>query len=106
MLSTLLFASMAFANSQVLLDCNVSTGSDQQVQVVQNDNALTLRELKTSGLWKERSLSQQEWNKDGIALGEESGTTTTLWKTPHGWWTETNSNGFKETAEADCTKTL
>jgi hypothetical protein len=88
---------------QVLLDCNIPDGSDQQIQVVQSQAGLTLRELTTIGRWIERPLSQEEWKSNGLKLHEnDPQTVTTLWATPHGWWVESNSPGFKITAPADC----
>lgn len=98
--------SMAWAGQtdNIRLNCNVSTGSDQQVQVIEAANGgYTLRELTTHGVWIERALSTEEWNSGGLKLTEtDPGTATTLWSTPHGWYTETVSDGFKEGAEADC----
>jgi hypothetical protein len=97
--------SMAWADQpgQVLLDCNTPVGPDQQVTVLKTANGLKLKELTTSGSVIERDLGIEEWQKGSLMLHErDASAKTTLWNTPHGWWVESISPGFRETSAADC----
>jgi hypothetical protein len=46
---------------KVLLDCNMSSGVDQEFQVIRNLGGLVLRELTDRGAWVQRPLLDQEW---------------------------------------------
>lgn len=102
-ISLLMSASLSFAaaSEKVLLNCNTSIGPDQQFTVVETANGLILRELTLSGSTKERAMAREEWKSGEIRLTDKNGVTK-VWSTPHGWWVESRSGDFTETAPADC----
>ena len=86
-----------------LLDCNISFGVDQQVTVLSDGAALTLRELTDSGSQEDRALSVAEWNREKLNLRtDEFGSKTTLTKDGADWIAHESGAGVEETAIADC----
>ena len=84
-----------------LLDCNISFGVDQQVTVISDGSALTLRELTDSGATKDRPLALSEWTARSLHLRTVGGSTTTLAKQGSDWIAH-QSGSISETEIADC----
>jgi hypothetical protein len=80
-------SSSAFASSgAVLLDCNISSGPDQQVTVRATPEGLLLVELTNSGSVVTRALSQKEWASKSIKLRSESKFESGTMKLVNGQW--------------------
>lgn len=88
----------------ILLDCNTSFGPDQQVTVIGDGKALTLRELTSSGSQEDHPLTTAAWASHELALHDSGGfgETTTLSRQGGTWVARTTGGGVNEVGDADC----
>lgn len=105
LISLILYVSISAAapQGQIRLNCNTPVGPDQQITVLKTADGMVLKELTMSGKTIERPLSEEEWKSGSLTLTENSpDSVTKMWMTEHGWWIESKSPGWNETAPADC----
>lgn len=94
----------AQASEEIILNCSISIGPDQQASVLNRNGSLVLKELTNRGAFQERALSFPEWNSRSIRLRSEyPGEISTLSKTAEGWsFTVVAGGSVSMFAYADC----